>query len=238
MWTDRPEPLQRRAQHDSTWHGWGYLASLPSLIGVLDHKVIHMTLVLASGSEIRRQMLENAGLHPEVAIARVDESALIASLLADVAPPRDIADTLAEAKARKVSGRMPGRLVLGCDQVLAHKGTVLEKPPTKQAARDQLCLLRAGTHQLLSAVVLYDDGEPVWRHVGVARLTMRSFSNSYLDAYLDRNWPAIGASVGGYKLEEEGVRLFAQIQGDYFTILGLPLLELLNYLALRGEIEG
>lgn len=238
VWTDEPEPLQRRAQHDSTWHGWGYPLSLMRVIGALDHKVIHMTLVLASGSEIRRQMLENAGLQPAVVVARVDESAIIASLLADEAPPRDIADTLAEAKARKVSGRMPGRLVLGCDQVLAHKGAVLEKPSTVEDARAQLSLLRGSTHQLLSAAVLYEDGEPVWRHVGVARLTMRSFSDSYLDAYLARNWPGIGSSVGGYKLEEEGVRLFAQIQGDYFTILGLPLLELLNYLTLRGEIEG
>ena len=197
-----------------------------------------MVLVLASGSEIRRQMLEQAGVQPEICVARVDETAIIASLLAEDASPRDIADTLAEAKARKVSGRMAGRLVLGCDQVLAHKGAILEKPPSLDAARDQLRLLRGGTHQLLSAAVLYEDGKPVWRHVGVARLVMRNFSDRYMEAYLARNWPAIGASVGGYKLEEEGVRLFAQIQGDYFTILGLPLLELLNYLALRGEIEG
>jgi septum formation protein len=197
-----------------------------------------MALILASGSEIRRMMLEQAGLTPEVSVARVDETAIIAALIAEKATPRDIADTLAETKARKVSSKVPGRLVLGCDQVLACKGMILEKPLTIESARDQLNLLRGGTHQLLSAAVLYEDHEPVWRHVGVARLTMRNFSDTYLEGYLTRNWPAIGTSVGGYKLEEEGVRLFAQIQGDYFTILGLPLLELLNYLALRGEIEG
>ncbi|MBB4209459.1 Maf family protein [Roseinatronobacter bogoriensis] len=197
-----------------------------------------MALVLASGSEIRRMMLEQAGFSPEVSVAHVDETAIIAALIAEKASPRDIADTLAEAKARKISGKIPGRLVLGCDQVLAHKGAIFEKPLTIESARDQLRLLRGGTHQLLSAAVLYVDHEPVWRHVGVARLTMRNFSDTYLEGYLARNWPAIGTSVGGYKLEEEGVRLFAQIQGDYFTILGLPLLELLNYLALRGEIEG
>ncbi len=197
-----------------------------------------MALILASSSAIRRQMLVNAGLSPETEPARVDEAAIRDALLAEEAPPRDIADALAEAKARKVSARNPGQLVLGCDQVLAYKGRVFEKPVTLENARADLQSLRGATHQLLSAAVLYLDAQPLWRHVGVARLTMRSFSDSYLEDYLSRNWPGIGESVGGYKLEEEGVRLFAQIQGDYFTILGLPLLELLNYLALRGEIDG
>lgn len=197
-----------------------------------------MVLVLASGSVVRRQLLERAGVAVEPVIARVDEAAIRAALLAEGASPRDIADALAESKARKVAGRMPDKLVLGCDQVLALKGEIFEKPVSREAARDQLLALRGTTHQLLSAAVLYAEGAPVWRHVGVARLSMRSFSDVYLEGYLDRNWPAIGASVGGYMLEEEGVRLFAQIQGDYFTILGLPLLELLNYLALRGEVKG
>ncbi|MGY6705566.1 Maf family protein [Roseinatronobacter sp.] len=197
-----------------------------------------MSFVLASGSVIRAQMLRNAGLDIDVQSARVDESAIRDALLAEGANPRDIADALAESKARKVAGRRPDAYVLGCDQVLSLQGACLNKPETEQDARDQLTRLRGQTHQLLSAAVLYHGGEPVWRHVGVARLTMRPFSDSFLDSYVKRNWPGISESVGAYKLEEEGVRLFAQIQGDYFTILGLPLLELLNYLSLRGVIEG
>jgi len=194
-------------------------------------------LVLASGSGIRRQMMENAGVSFEVSLPRVDEDAVCQSLLAEGASARDIADALAELKARKVSTRKPGALVLGCDQVLSFDGQIMAKPTSREQAEQQLRQLRGAGHQLLSAAVICEDGQPIWRFVGTVRLQMRDFSDSYLTTYLDRNWPDISNSVGGYKLESEGVRLFNRVDGDYFTVLGMPLLELLSYLTLRGDLQ-
>jgi septum formation protein len=193
-------------------------------------------IILASSSDIRASLLRNAGVTCDVIPARIDEDSIKKALEVEAASPRDIADTLAEMKARKVAEKGVGTLVLGCDQVLSFKGSILSKPQTPQDSRDQLSMLRGETHQLLSAAVVYDGLEPVWRHVGVARLSMRDFSDDYLDDYIDRNWDSIRWSVGGYKIEEEGIRLFRMVQGDTFTIQGLPLLELLSYLTLRGTL--
>jgi septum formation protein len=194
------------------------------------------TLTLASGSEIRRQLLENAGLQIDVVPPRVDESALRDSLLAEQTPPRDIADALAELKALRVSSKKPNAIVLGCDQVLTLESRLMSKPRNLEEARSQLRDMRGKRHDLLSAAVLCEAGKPVWRHVGVVRMTMRKFSEDWLEGYLERNWPGIGASVGAYQLEGEGVRLFSRIEGDYFTVLGLPLLDLLSFLTLRGDL--
>ncbi len=194
-------------------------------------------IVLASGSSIRAQLLENAGVPFSVQIARVDEDSIKRALLAEGASPRDIADALAEMKARKVSDKTPGAMVLGCDQVLDFDGELLSKPQTPEDAFAQLKMMRGKRHMLLSAAVIYQDGEPIWRHVGQVRLRMRMSSDAYLREYIDRNWDSIRHAVGAYKLEEEGVRLFATIDGDYFNVLGMPLLELLNYLAVKGVID-
>lgn len=195
-------------------------------------------LILASASTVRTEMLQRANVPHEVSVARIDEDTIKSALLAEHASPRDIADTLAEMKARKVSDKNPGALVLGCDQVLDHHGQLLSKPTSPQDAVTQIKSLTGDRHSLLSAAVIVEDGKPIWRHVGQVRLRMRELSDSYIEDYVARNWDSVRYSVGAYKLEEEGVRFFSSIEGDYFNVLGLPLLELLNYLTLRGNLPA
>jgi len=190
-------------------------------------------LVLASASPARAAMLAAAGVDAEVMPARIDEAAIKQAMLAEGAGPRDLADKLAEMKALRISARHPGRLVLGADQVLVHDGRVFDKAQGLTEARAHLATLRGQTHRLLSAAVVALDGQPVWRHVGVARLTMRPFSDTFLDAYLESIGELALHSVGCYHLEGPGAQLFSRVDGDYFTVLGLPLLELLGFLRAR-----
>ena len=195
-------------------------------------------IILASGSDVRKNLLVSAGVNIEAEPAKIDESMITASMTAAGFTPNDIADGLADAKAQKVSKRHPDAMVIGCDQVLECGGKLFSKPKSKTDAIEQLSELSGQQHRLLSAVVLYENGVPQWRYLGVANLHMRQPSNQYLVEYVGRNWPSIGHSVGCYKLEEEGIRLFTKIDGDYFTILGLPLVQLLGYLTERGRIQG
>ena len=218
----------------------GYLWFDATHILHLTLRVTHMTkpIILASGSDIRRQLLTNAGVVFEVETARIDEEMIKASLVAEAAKPRDIADTLAEFKAQKIAAKHPGAFVIGSDQVLEYQGEILSKPRDVEDARAQLRKLRGGTHSLHSAAVIFEDGKPVWRAVKEAKLMMRNFSDGYMDDYVARNWDEIQYCVGGYQLEAEGARLFAQVTGDYFTVLGIPLLDVLNYLSLKGAIPA
>ena len=193
-------------------------------------------LILASASAARADLLRNAGVTLEIIPARVDEDEVKIALRADGAPARDQADVLAEMKALAVSRSHSGALVLGADQVLDQSGVTYDKPANRSEAREQLLALRGQRHDLLSAAVIARDGEPIWRHIGRARLQMRLFSEAFLDQYLDQMGDAVTQTVGGYMLEGLGAQLFARVDGDYFTILGLPLIETLGFLRMHGHL--
>lgn len=192
-------------------------------------------IVLASTSRARRELLAAAGVAFTVEAADVDEPAVRAKLGSGRrVEPRHVAEVLAAAKAEDVGGKRPGSLVIGADQVLALGDELLSKAPTLEAARTTLRKLRGRTHELHSAVAFAQKGKVAWAHVATARLTMRDFSDAFLDDYLKRAGDSVGQSVGAYELEGLGVQLFERIEGDYFTILGLPLLPVLAELRARG----
>lgn len=194
-------------------------------------------IVLASTSRARRELLAAAGVAFTVEAADVDEPAVRAKLGSGRrVEPRHVAEVLAAAKAEDVGGKRPGSLVIGADQVLALGDELLSKAPTLEAARTTLRKLRGRTHELHSAVAFAQKGKVAWAHVATARLTMRDFSDAFLDDYLKRAGDSVGQSVGAYELEGLGVQLFERIEGDYFTILGLPLLPVLAELRARGVL--
>jgi septum formation protein len=194
-------------------------------------------IVLASKSAARRAVLEGAGVPFEVSVAGVDEEAVKASLLAEGATPRDVADALAELKAIRVSRAKDG-FVVGSDQTLEFEGRLYDKAASLEAARERLQMLRGKPHKLHSAVVVAKDGAPIWREVETATLTMRDFSDEFLEAYLATEGAEALGSVGCYRLEGPGAQLFSRIQGDYFAILGLPLLGLLDFLRQHGALAS
>lgn len=196
------------------------------------------TLILASGSAARRRILERAGVSFAVETAEVDEAAIIESLESEKARGRDVADLLAEMKALRVSGRHPGAFVIGADQVLSLGFELFQKPGNTVAARAQLRRLRGQTHELSSAVCVARDGAVVWRVVQEARLTMRDFSDAFLETYLGEAGEDILGSVGAYHVEGLGIQLFSRIDGDAFTIQGLPLLPLLDFLRTHGIVRS
>jgi septum formation protein len=198
-----------------------------------------MTLVLASTSASRRAMLDAAGVPHEAVAAMVDEAAAKDALIAAKVAPRDIADALAELKALKVSRALPGPLVLGGDSVVAlDDGTILDKPVDRDDAAAHLRRLSGRRHGLISAAVIAQGGVPVWRHVDVARMHVRPLSDAFINAYLDAEWPAIAGCVGCYRIEGPGVQLFGRIEGSQFTIMGMPLLPILDFLRVRGELAS
>ncbi|MGY9052961.1 MAG: Maf family protein [Rhodobacterales bacterium] len=195
-------------------------------------------IVLASQSMARQNMLRQAGVEFEVKPARIDEEAIIKSLLADGATTNDIVDALAEYKALRVAGSHPDGLIIGSDQILVCEKKIYSKAQNLEQAKTTLKELRGKSHQLLSAAVIFEDGKPVWRTVSRAQLFMRNYSDEYLDDYLKYCGSDILSSVGCYFLEDKGVNLFSRVQGDYFTVLGFPLLDVLEFLRNRGVIPS
>lgn len=196
-------------------------------------------LILASTSAARRKLLENAGLSFDAMPPMVDEDALKEGLRAEGNSPRDIADALAEAKAVRLSGKIPTALVIGADQTLAlEDGAMLDKPASPADAVRQLALLSGKSHRLFSAAVVAAAGIPVWRHVGTVKLLVRPLSAAFIDDYVAHNWESIQHCVGCYQIEGEGAQLFSRIDGDHFDIMGLPLLPLLSFLRERKELPS
>jgi septum formation protein len=195
------------------------------------------SLILASGSAARQRLLRSAGVAVTVDPARVDEASIIESLQVEGARPRDVADLLAELKVLQVSGRHPGALVVGADQVLSLGKELFQKPGNLAGAREQLRRLRGRTHVLSSAVAVARDGSVIWRIVQEAQLTMREFSDAFLESYLAEAGGDILGSVGGYHVEGLGLQLFSRVEGDTFTIQGLPMLPLLDFLRTHGMVQ-
>jgi septum formation protein len=198
-----------------------------------------MTLVLASQSTSRRAMLAAAGVPFEAMAPGVDEDAAKQALRAEGVGARDLADALAELKALKLSRRLPGALVLGCDSTVAlDDGTMIDKAESMEALGEQLQRLSGATHGLYSAAVIAENGQAVWRIVDRAKMTMRPLSDSFIADYLAAEGEALLGCVGGYRIEGRGSQLFARVEGSQFTVQGLPLLPLLDYLRTRGVLAS
>ncbi len=187
-------------------------------------------VILASASPVRAELLRQAGVAFEVSPARIDEEEIKHSLGVEGADGAVIAETLAELKATTVSRRYHGRLVIGADQVLDCEGRLYGKPADRNEARTQLRELRGRVHRLISCVVACRDETRLWHHVAQVKLTVRPFSDGFLDNYLDAIGDAALWGPGAYQLEGRGVQIFSRIEGDYFSVLGLPLIPLLDYL--------
>ena len=196
-----------------------------------------MEVILASGSASRRALLEGAGVSAKSIKPHVDEDAAKAGMRAEGLSVRDQAMQLAELKAIKVSRTIPG-LVIGGDQMLNLDGEAFDKPVDMNAARSHLEKLSGKAHRLETAIVVAENGVPVWRHLARPKLSVRTLSDEFIDTYLSECGDALLSTVGAYQLEGRGSQIFTQIEGDYFSILGLPLLPLLDYLRVRGVLTS
>ena len=194
-------------------------------------------IILASGSASRRALLAGAGVDAESIKPNVDEDTAKAAMREDGMSVRDQAMQLAEMKAGKVSRTKPG-FVIGGDQMLNLEGEAFDKPVDLDAAASHLRKLSGKSHTLETAIVIAENGEPIWRHLARPKLTVRTLSNAFIESYIEACGPALLSTVGAYQLEGMGAQIFSEIEGDYFSILGLPLLPLLDYFRVRGLLTS
>jgi len=192
-------------------------------------------IILASGSKIRAKILSDADIPFKVISKPVDEGSIKASMLAENARIRDIADALAEAKSIRVSKNTAG-LVIGADQIMTMEGELFDKPISIEAARERLLAMRGKAHKLIGAMVISENGHAVWRHISVVTLYVREFSDEWLENYIEAEGNLMTKSVGAYRFESRGAQLFTKVDGDSYSIMGLSLLPLLDYLRTRGAI--
>lgn len=194
-------------------------------------------IILASKSKVRALLLKNAGLSFVSVDAAIDEEQLKLSYIDAGYTPRDVADVLADMKAKKLSNRFPNQLVIGCDQILSFREQIISKAKNTNDLVHQLKVLEGNEHIVYSASVVYINNRPEWRFIGSANMTMRNLSDDFILKYVEDNWNTIQHSVGGYEIESSGASLFSKIDGDYFSVLGIPILQLIDYLINRGVIK-
>ena len=194
-------------------------------------------IILASKSKVRALLLENAGLSFVSVDAAIDEEQVKLSYINAGYTPRDVSDVLADMKAKKLSNRFPNQLVIGCDQILSFREQIISKAKNINDLVHQLKVLEGNEHIVYSASVVYINNKPEWRFIGSANMTMRSLSDDFILKYVADNWKTIQHSVGGYEIESYGASLFSKIDGDHFSVLGIPLLQLIDYLINRGVIK-
>ena len=194
-------------------------------------------IILASKSKVRALLLKNAGLNFMSIDAAVDEEQVKLSYINAGYTPRDVVDVLADMKAKKISNKFPCQLVIGCDQILSFKDQIISKAKNRNDLVHQLKALKGNEHIVYSASVVYINKKPEWRFIGSANMTMRNLSDNFILKYVEENWKKIQHSVGGYEIESSGASLFSKIDGDHFSVLGIPLLQLIDYLINRGVIK-
>ena len=194
-----------------------------------------MNIILASSSPIRKQILEDSGVIFEVVVRPIDEASIKSAMIQEGASKLSIVSTLAELKSIKVSSETPG-LVIGADQIMVFDGAIYDKPKTIEEARERLMAIRNQTHYLMGSVVVSEGGVSVWRHSSKVELKARSFTDKFIDNYINQEGEALLQTVGAYRFEKRGSQLFSSVKGDFFSVLGLPLLPLLDYLRTRNAI--